>query len=224
MLFLVPTPVGNLQDITLRAIQTLKEVDLILAEDTRVSGHLFRHFGIETPYHSFHAHNEHQKLDKVIASLLEGKQIAMVTDAGSPGISDPGFLIVRECIRHGIRVVPLPGPTALIPAIAASGLPSDKFHFEGFLPVKKGRNTRLAFLKTYPHTIVLYESPYKLFRTLVDLSDHLGGQRQVCIAKEISKIYESFVTDTLEAHILRLTGEKEAVKGEYVLVVQGYEE
>jgi len=221
MLYLVPTPIGNMQDITLRAIQTLKDVDLILAEDTRVSGNLFRHFGIETPYHSFHAHNEHQKLDKIVESLKNGKQIALVTDAGSPGISDPGFLLVRACTQNDIRVVPLPGPTALIPALAASGLPSDKFHFEGFLPVKKGRKSRLEFLKSYPYTIVLYESPYKLFRTVQDLSEHLGGHRLACIAKEISKIYESFITDTLESHINRLRPETDRIKGEFVIVVEG---
>lgn len=224
MLYLVPTPIGNLQDMTFRAVQTLKDVDLILAEDTRVSVHLFKHFGIETPYHSFHAHNEHQKLEKVLDSLKNGRNIAMVTDAGSPGISDPGFLLVRACVKEGIHVVPLPGPTALIPALAASGLPTDKFHFEGFLPVKKGRNTRLEFLKTYPHTLVLYESPYKLSRTVKDLSDHLGSQRMACIAKEISKIYESFSTDTLEAHVKRLSAEAAKVKGEYVIVVQGNSE
>lgn len=221
MLYLVPTPIGNLQDITFRAVQTLREVDLVLAEDTRVSGHLFRHFNIKTPYQSFHAHNEHHKLVKIIELLKSGKQIAMVTDAGSPGISDPGYLLVRACIQNDIRVIPLPGPTALIPALAASGLPSDKFHFEGFLPVKKGRNARLTFLATYPHSIVLYESPYKLYRTIHDLANHLGGERIACIAKEISKIYESFTTGTLETLASMLNDEKEKIKGEFVIVVQG---
>jgi 16S rRNA (cytidine1402-2'-O)-methyltransferase len=219
MLYLVPTPIGNLKDITIRAIDTLQDADLILAEDTRVTGKLLKHYGIDTPTKAYHAHNEHKTTSKIIESLLQGKTIALVTDAGTPAISDPGFLLVKACHEQDIVVVPLPGPTALIAGIAASGLPSDKFHFEGFLPAKKGRNKRLAFLSSYPYSIVLYESPYRLLKTLKDIEEIYENSRRVCIAKEISKIHESFVIDLPKVLIDRLESIG-PIKGEYVLIIE----
>lgn len=219
MLYLVPTPIGNLKDITLRAIETLKEVDLILAEDTRVTSKLLKHYAIDTPTRSYHAHNEHKITDSLITDLKNGKNYALVTDAGTPAISDPGFLLVRAAWQSGLKVSSLPGPTALISALSGSGIPADKFHFEGFLPTKKGRNKRLEFLKSYPFTIVLYESPYRLIKTLGDLSQIFENTRQVCIVKEISKIYESFTTDYPDALVEELKGISK-IKGEYVLIVE----
>lgn len=220
MLYLVPTPIGNLKDITLRAIETLREVDEILAEDTRVTHKLLSHYEINTPIRSYHAHNEHKIVQALIRELEGGRKYALVTDAGTPAISDPGFLLVRACYGAGIQVVSLPGPTALIAAIAGSGLPVDRFHFEGFLPHKKGRNKRFEFLGTYPYTMVFYESPYRLIRTLKDFQEVFGDQRIICLVKEISKIYESFIIGNASQHIERL--EKEGkVKGEFVIVVEG---
>lgn len=220
MLYLVPTPIGNLEDITLRAIRILKEVDLVLAEDTRTSKKLLTHYGIATPLRSYHAHNEHATVTSLAAQLQGGANMALVTDAGTPGISDPGFLLVRACVQSGVRVECLPGATAFVPALAASGLPCDRFHFEGFLPHKKGRQTRLLYLAALPNTFVLYESPNRLVKCLEQLIEHCGPERPACVARELSKLHEDLRTDTLEA-ILHYYRQKDAVKGEVVIVVGG---
>lgn len=220
MLYLVPTPIGNLGDITLRAIEILKEVDLILAEDTRQSKKLLTKFEISTPIQSFHAHNEHHKLDQVVTQLKDGKRIALVSDAGSPGISDPGFLLVRACQEEKIQIVPLPGPTAFVPALTASGLPCDRFHFEGFLPQKKGRQTRHLYLATLPFTFVIYESPYRLLKCLKELKEHNGGDRLACVCRELTKIHEDIERDTID-NLIQYYTEKSSIKGEIVLVVAG---
>jgi 16S rRNA (cytidine1402-2'-O)-methyltransferase len=219
MLYLVPTPIGNLEDITLRALRILKEVDKVLAEDTRVTKRLFDHYGIQTPLNAFHAFNEHHVVGGIAAQLQAGATFALVSDAGTPGISDPGFLLVRECVRLGVKVECLPGATAFVPALAASGLPCDKFHFEGFLPHKKGRQTRLQHLAGLPHTFVLYESPNRLVKCLEQLAEHCGKERQACVARELTKIYEEIKTDSLE-NLITWFGQK-TVKGEIVLVVAG---
>jgi len=218
MLYVVPTPIGNLEDITLRALRILKEVDLILAEDTRHTKRLLRHFEISTPTKSYHAHNEHHEVDELVVELNSGKTMALVSDAGTPGISDPGFLIVRACAANQIRVECLPGPTALIPALVASGLPSDKFHFEGFLPPKKGRQTRMIYLASLPHTFILYESPHRIKRTLKQLIEHCGPERQAFIAREITKKFETHYRDSLENLANHFESEEKA-KGEFVLVI-----
>lgn len=220
MLYLVPTPIGNLEDMTLRAIRILKEVDLVLAEDTRTSKRLLTHYGIATPLRSYHAHNEHATVTSLAAQLQGGANMALVTDAGTPGISDPGFLLVRACVQSGVRVECLPGATAFVPALAASGLPCDRFHFEGFLPHKKGRQTRLLYLAALPNTFVLYESPNRLIKCLEQLIEHCGPERPACVARELSKLHEDLRTDTLEA-ILHYYRQKDAVKGEVVIVVGG---
>lgn len=219
MLYLVPTPIGNLEDITLRALRVLKEVSLVLAEDTRTSRRLLDHYGIGTPLRSFHAHNEHAVVDKITAELAAGATMALVSDAGTPGISDPGFLLVRACVQAGVRVECLPGPTAFVPALAASGLPCDTFHFEGFLPHKKGRQTRLKYLADLPHTFILYESPYRLVKCLGELAAVCGPERPACVARELSKMFEEVKTATL-AELGAHFGAKE-VKGEIVMVVGG---
>lgn len=221
MLYLVPTPIGNLNDITLRAIETLRQVDKILAEDTRVTKKLLSHFDIQTPLSAFHAFNEHKVTATIVEELAGGANIALVTDAGTPGISDPGFLLVRACRAAGVQVSCLPGATAFVPALAASGLPSDKFHFEGFLPHKKGRQTRLQYLATLPHTFVLYESPHRLVKCLGQLVEHCGSERLACVARELTKIHEEIVTAPLE-ELIRHFGAK-TVKGEIVIVVAGGE-
>lgn len=219
MLYVVPTPVGNLEDITLRALRVLKEVSVVLAEDTRTSRKLLDHYGIKTPLRAFHAHNEHAVVDKIAAELAAGATMALVSDAGTPGISDPGFLLVRACVRQGVRVECLPGPTAFVPALVASGLPCDTFHFDGFLPHKKGRQTRLKFLAELPYTFVLYESPYRLVKCLDELIAVCGPERQACVARELSKFHEEVKTATL-AELRAHFGAKE-VKGEIVVVVGG---
>ncbi|WP_020536395.1 16S rRNA (cytidine(1402)-2'-O)-methyltransferase [Lewinella cohaerens] len=219
-LYLVPTPIGNLEDMTLRALRILKEVTLVLAEDTRTSKRLLQHFEIETPLRAFHAHNEHKVTDRIVAELQAGAEWALVTDAGSPGISDPGFLLVRACVEAGIRVEALPGATALIPALTASGLPADKFHFEGFLPHKKGRQTRLLYLAELPVTFVMYESPYRLVKCLDQLIEHCGPERMACVARELTKMFEEVTTATLQ-ELADYYREKDKVKGEIVLVVAG---
>lgn len=219
MLYVVPTPVGNLEDITLRALRVLKEVSVVLAEDTRTSRKLLDHYGIKTPLRAFHAHNEHAVVDKIAAELAAGATMALVSDAGTPGISDPGFLLVRACVRQGVRVECLPGPTAFVPALVASGLPCDTFHFDGFLPHKKGRQTRLKFLAELPYTFVLYESPYRLVKCLDELIAVCGPERQACVARELSKFHEEVTTATL-AELRAHFGAKE-VKGEIVVVVGG---
>ena len=218
-LYLVPTPVGNLEDMTMRGVRVLKEADLILAEDTRTSGVLLKHFDITTPTRSHHKFNEHETVPGLVKRLLEGAKIALITDAGTPGISDPGFLIVRECRKHGVDVVCLPGPTAFVPALVASGLPCDRFTFEGFLPPKKGRATRLKSLAEDARTIIIYESPKKLARTLRDLSEYMGEDRPAVVCREISKIHETFNISTL-GELSKYYNENQA-KGEIVIIVGG---
>ena len=220
MLYLVPTPIGNLEDITLRALRVLREVGLILAEDTRTSRKLLAHYQIDTPLRSYHAHNEHAVTVALAEQMEGGATIALISDAGTPGISDPGFLLVRECVQRGIRVECLPGATAFVPALVASGLPCDKFHFEGFLPHKKGRHGRLEYLAALPVTFVLYESPYRLLKCLQQLAEACGPDRKACVARELSKIYEELRTDTLEA-LIEYYSIPARVKGEIVIVVDG---
>jgi len=218
-LFLVPTPIGNLEDITLRAIRILKESDLILAEDTRTSGKLLKHLDVNTHMQSFHMHNEHKMLDRIIAKLKMGSQIAMISDAGTPGISDPGFLLVRACVENGIPTECLPGATALIPALVQSGFPTDRFIFEGFLPPKKGRQTRLLSWAEETKTIVFYESPHKIAKTLLQLQEFVGGDRKLSVSREISKKFEETVRGTVDELIVHF-GEK-APKGEFVVILEG---
>lgn len=218
-LFLVPTPVGNLEDMTLRAIRILKEADLILAEDTRTSGVLLKHFEITTPMKSHHKFNEHDTAEGIAKSINEGKNIALITDAGTPGISDPGFLLVRECRKQGVDVVCLPGATAFVPALVASGIPCDRFVFEGFLPPKKGRMTRLKMLAEDPRTVIIYESPKRLERTLRDLSEHFGTERPAAVCREISKIHETINFSTL-GELFNQYSQNQA-KGEIVIIVGG---
>lgn len=219
MLYLVPTPIGNLQDITLRALETLKSVDLILAEDTRTSGKLLKHFEITTPMLSHHMHNEHKMVEQLAKRMAAGEKFALISDAGTPAISDPGFLLVRECIAENIEVQCLPGATAFIPALVSSGLPNEKFVFEGFLPVKKGRQTRLKFLQEEGRTIVFYESPHKLLKTLGDFKEHFGEDRKISASREISKLYEEHIRGTVSEVIEHFT--IKPPKGEFVLIVQG---
>ncbi len=218
-LYLVPTPIGNLEDITLRALRILKEVDLILAEDTRTSGKLLHHFQISTPMQSHHMHNEHKKLDHLIERLLDGEQMALISDAGTPGISDPGFLLTRACIENAIEVECLPGPTAFVPALVNSGMPSDRFVFEGFLPVKKGRQTRLQLLAEESRTLILYESPHKLLKTLTNIVAFFGAERQVAVCRELTKMYEETIRGTAAQVLEHYT--KKPAKGEIVIVVAG---
>lgn len=219
MLYIVPTPIGNLEDITLRALRVLKEVSVVLAEDTRTSRRLLDHYQISTPLRSFHAHNEHAVVDRIVDELASGAVMALVSDAGTPGISDPGFLLARACMRRGVRVECLPGATAFVPALVASGLPCDTFHFEGFLPHKKGRQTRLKYLAALPHTFVLYESPFRLVKCLEELSAVCGPDRAACVARELSKLYEEVKTASLRD--LKTHFSQKEVKGEIVLVVSG---
>lgn len=223
MLYLVPTPIGNLEDITLRAIRVLKEVDIILAEDTRTSRKLLDHYGIETPLWAHHAHNEHAGVNGVMREFLAGKKLALISDAGTPGISDPGFLLVRECVKQGIRVECLPGATALIPALVLSGLPCDRFHFEGFLPHKKGRQTRAQYLASLPHTFALYESPHRLVKALEQLLEFCGPERNACVVRELSKLFEEAHRGTLAALVAFFQQHPEKIKGEIVIVVAGKE-
>lgn len=215
----MPTPIGNLGDITLRALEVLKGVDLILAEDTRTSGKLLTHYGITTPRRSYHMHNEHRIAAGIIGELAQGASMALVSDAGTPGISDPGFLLVRAGLEAGIRVECLPGATALVPALVASGFPSDRFVFEGFLPVKKGRQTRLQELAEEKRTMVFYESPHKLLKTLEHLTEHMGEDRPVSVSRELTKLYEETVRGTLAEVMAHFR--THAPKGEFVLVLAG---
>lgn len=219
MLTLVPTPIGNLQDVTLRGLEVLKAAELILAEDTRTSKVLLQHFGIEKRVLSHHQHNEHQSTKEVIRMLKEGKEIAMISDAGTPGISDPGFLLVRECIKEGIEVRCLPGATAFVPALVMSGLPCDRFVFEGFLPQKKGRQTRLLALKDEERTIILYESPFRLLKLLEECILHFGEDRPASVSREVSKLFEETKRGTLLE--LKQYFETKGVKGEIVVVLSG---
>lgn len=220
-LYIVPTPIGNLEDITLRAINVLKEVDFILAEDTRTTSHLLRHLGIEKPMHSHHKFNEHATVGRVAESIAQGRDVALVSDAGTPGISDPGFLLVRKCVEEGIDIVTLPGATALIPALVQSGFPCDRFCFEGFLPQKKGRMKRLQELALEPRTLVLYESPYRVVKCLEQLAETFGVERRVAVVREITKKFEETVRGTI-AEALEHFREHEP-KGEFVIVVEGYD-
>ncbi len=219
MLYILPTPIGNLEDITLRALRILKEADLILAEDTRTSGKLLKHYEVTTPMRSYHAHNEHNIVEQIADHLDAGQTIALISDAGTPGISDPGFLLVRECLARKIPLTCLPGATAFVPALVVSGIPCDKFFFEGFLPHKKGRQTRLLFLAELPYTFVLYESPYRLVKCLEQLQEHCGSDRIAAVSREISKVFEENITDTLPNLIEHFKAKK--VKGEIVVVVAG---
>jgi 16S rRNA (cytidine1402-2'-O)-methyltransferase len=218
-LYLVPSPIGNLKDITLRALEVLKSCDFILAEDTRKTGILLKAYDISKKLVAYHQHNEHRALERVTHSISEADSVALVTDAGTPGISDPGFLLVRECIKTGIEVECLPGPTSLIPALVQSGLPSEKFIFLGFLPHKKGRLTRILEMKELPYTMILFESPHRLLKTLDQLSEHLGGDRQACVCRELTKMYEENVRGPVNEIIGHFrSGE---VKGECIIVIAG---
>ena len=218
-LYLVPTPIGNLKDITFRAVEVLKEVDLILAEDTRTSGKLLKHFEINTPMQSHHMHNEHKTVDGLIQKLQSGITIAVISDAGTPAISDPGFLLVRACVEQGIAVECLPGATAFVPALVNSGLPNDKFVFEGFLPVKKGRQTRLKLLAEETRTMIFYESPHKLVKTLGHFCEYFGEDRSISVSRELTKLYEETHRGTAKEVLEHYS--KKPPKGEIVIVVAG---
>ena len=218
-LYMVPTPIGNLGDITLRALEVLKEVDLVLAEDTRKSQFLLKHFQINKPVQSHHKFNEHRTLESLVLRLQGGTSMALITDAGTPGISDPGFLLVRACLDKGVEVETLPGPSAFLPALVNSGLPCDRFIFEGFLPHKKGRQKRLTELSQESRTLVLYESPFRLCKTLDQLSEHFGPGRKASVSRELTKIHEETVRGTLEELIHHFSEKK--IKGEIVLIVGG---
>ena len=218
-LFVIPTPIGNLEDITHRAIKILNSVDFILAEDTRTTSHLLRHYQISKPLQSFHIHNEHKVLQTVIEKILNGSTCALCSDAGTPAISDPGFLLVRECIKNSIDVECLPGATAFVPALVNSGLPANSFCFEGFLPQKKGRQTKLKSLETETRTIIFYESPFRVLKTLEEFKIHFGEDRQCSVSRELSKIFEETVRGTVAELIEHFT--KKAPRGEFVIVLAG---
>ena len=219
MLYLVPTPIGNLKDITLRALEVLKEVDLILAEDTRTTSHLLNHYQISKPLSPYHQHNEHKIVEHLVEQLVQGRTMALVTDAGTPGISDPAFLLVRACIRQNVEVQSLPGATAFVPALVNSGLPTNRFCFEGFLPQKKGRHSLLEKLKTEERTLLFYESPMRLVKTLKDLAAYFGADRQCSVSRELTKLFEETRRGTLEEVADYFT--QKTVKGEIVIVVDG---
>ena len=218
-LFLVPTPIGNLEDMTLRGIRVLKESDFILAEDTRTSGKLLKHFDIETPMYSHHMHNEHKTARKWVNEILTGQTIALVTDAGTPAISDPGFLLIRECVKKNIEIDCLPGATAFVPALVNSGFPCEKFVFEGFLPQKKGRQKRLKLLAKEERTMVFYESPYRVLKTLQQFAEFIGADRQVSVSREITKRFEETIRGSVSEVLTHF--ENKDPKGEFVIVLQG---
>jgi 16S rRNA (cytidine1402-2'-O)-methyltransferase len=218
-LFLVPTPIGNLEDMTFRAIRILKEADVILAEDTRTSAPMLKHFGIDKKAYSHHQHNEHQATSEIVKFLKEGKNVALISDAGTPAISDPGFFLVRAAIKNDLKVECLPGPTAFVPALVNSGLPSDSFVFEGFLPVKKGRQTRFKKLAEEERTIVLYESPHRLLKTLEEFAQYMGPDRQASVSRELTKLYEETVRGTLTE--IKSHFENNILKGEFVICIAG---
>lgn len=218
-LYIVPTPIGNLEDITLRALRILKEVDLVLAEDTRQTVKLFQHYQIQKPLQSYHQHNEHKVFHNLVSELKNGKQIALVSDAGTPGISDPGFLIIRECVKEGIAVDCLPGATAFVPALVKSGLPCDSFCFEGFLPEKKGRQTMLKKLAEEERTVVFYESPHRILKTIAQLIEFFGAERQASISRELTKMFEETVNGSLQEILEHYTNG--TIKGEFVIVIAG---
>jgi 16S rRNA (cytidine1402-2'-O)-methyltransferase len=219
MLYLIPTPIGNLEDITYRAIRIIGEVELLLAEDSRTTGKLLSHYNLSVPMQSFHAFNEHKVLDNYITQLKEGKNIGLVSDAGTPGISDPGFLLVRAAIEEGIEITCLPGPTAIIPALVMSGLPSDKYYYEGFLPHKKGRKTRWEYLAGLSCTIVLYESPHRIVKCIKEVIEYLGPERKVCISREISKKFEENIRGIAEDVYEGI--KDNGLKGEIVVCIAG---
>lgn len=221
-LILVPTPIGNLGDITLRAVSVLKEADIILAEDTRFSSRLMQHLEIDKKLWAHHKFNEHKAIGPLVSKIQEGNKVALISDAGTPGISDPGFLLVRACIENGVDVECLPGPTALIPALAVSGLPTDKFVFEGFLPQKKGRQKRLTLLETETRTMVFYESPFRLVKALTQFSEHFGSERRCCVCRELSKMFEEVKRGTVDE--LQKYYTANSPKGEIVIVVEGKQE
>jgi len=218
-LFLVPTPIGNLEDITFRAVRVLKEADLILAEDTRNSGKLLKHFEIQTQMHSHHMHNEHKTVDQIVSRIQAGETIALISDAGTPAISDPGFLLTRACVEAGVEVDCLPGATAFVPALVNSGLPNDKFVFEGFLPVKKGRQSRFKILSEETRTMVFYESPHKLIKTLGHFVEYFGEERRVSVSREITKLHEETIRGTASEVLGYYTNKPP--KGEIVVIVEG---
>lgn len=218
-LYVVPTPVGNMEDMTFRAIRVLKEADLILAEDTRTSGILLKHYEIKNAMQSHHKFNEHQTVESIVNRIKGGQTVALISDAGTPGISDPGFLVVRECVRNGIEVQCLPGATAFVPALVSSGLPDERFCFEGFLPQKKGRMTRLNALKDETRTMIFYESPYRLLKTLTQFTEVFGAERPVSVCREISKIHEESVRGTLQEVITHFT--ETEPRGEIVIILGG---
>lgn len=219
MLYIVPTPVGNLEDITLRALRILKEVDLILAEDTRTSSVLLKHYDIHTPLKSHHKFNEHETSDEMAVRIAAGMSVALISDAGTPCISDPGFLLVRACVEKGVEIQCLPGATAFVPALVDSGLPNDRFYFEGFLPQKKGRQTKIKQLAELTHTMIIYESPFRLVKTLEQLAEFMGNNRRASVSREISKLHEDTQRGTLEELIVHF--KQTPPKGEIVLIVEG---
>ncbi len=222
MLYVVPTPVGNLEDITLRALRVLKEADLILAEDTRTSSVLLKHYDIHTPLKSHHKFNEHETSDQMAERIVAGLNVALISDAGTPGISDPGFMLVRACVERGVEVQCLPGATAFVPALVDSGLPCDRFYFEGFLPQKKGRQTRLQHLAQQEHTMIIYESPFRLQKTLEQLAEYLGQDRHASVSREISKKFEDTQRGTIAELIAHY--KEHPAKGEIVIIVDGKHE
>lgn len=218
-LYLVPTPIGNLEDMTFRAVRVLKEADIILAEDTRTSGKLLKHYEISTPMQSHHAHNEHKTVENIVSRIKNDETVALISDAGTPAISDPGFLLTRACVEAGIEVDCLPGATAFVPALVNSGLPNDKFVFEGFLPVKKGRQTRLQLLAEETRTVIFYESPHKLVKTLTQFVEVFGKNRRASVSREISKLHEETVRGTLQEVLKHFTAKPP--KGEIVIILEG---
>ena len=222
LLYIVATPIGNLEDITFRAVRVLKEADLILAEDTRTSGFLLKHYEIKTPMQSHHKFNEHKTVDNVVQRIKNGQTVALISDAGTPAISDPGFLVVRQCVENDIEVECLPGATAFVPALVASGLPNDRFTFEGFLPQKKGRQTKMRELSTEKRTMIFYESPFRLAKTLTQLAENFGNERKASVSREISKVFEETKRGTLQDLSLYYT--EHNPKGEIVVIVAGLEE
>lgn len=223
MLHIIPTPVGNLEDITLRALRLLREVDVILAEDTRTSRKLLQHYDIDTPLRAHHAHNENQAAEQLVQELAGGARMALVSDAGTPGISDPGYALIRACVQAGVAVECLPGATAVIPALVVSGLPCNRFYFEGFLPHKKGRQTRLAYISDLPCTVALYESPHRLEKCLAQLIEHCGEERQAAVCREISKLYETHARGSLLSLLTQVKEGQLKAKGEIVIVLEGKE-
>ena len=218
-LYLVPTPIGNLEDMTFRAVRVLKEVDLILAEDTRTSGKLLKHFEISTHMHSHHMHNEHKTVANIVQRIKNGDSVALISDAGTPAISDPGFLLTRACLENGVEIECLPGATAFVPALVNSGLPNDKFVLEGFLPVKKGRQTRFLFLAEETRTMIFYESPHKLVKTLTNFVEYFGADRPISVSRELTKLYEETIRGTVAEVLEHFT--KKDPKGEFVVIVGG---